>query len=100
MHTNNQLGPLQLDSIKENELCVPSGHDVRELVRQAASWPPGEARFVASVADVARVELNAPGSEIAGALLPRRLGRRPQGSTRVMPGTRSASGARGDRTPR
>jgi hypothetical protein len=24
MHTNNQLGPLQLDSIKENELCVPS----------------------------------------------------------------------------
>ena len=24
LHTNNQLGPLQLDSIKENELCVPS----------------------------------------------------------------------------
>ncbi len=24
MHVNNQLGPLRLDSIKENELCIPS----------------------------------------------------------------------------
>lgn len=24
MHVNNQLGPLRLDSVKENELCIPS----------------------------------------------------------------------------
>ena len=30
IHTNNQLGPLQLDALKEQELCVPSTTEVTD----------------------------------------------------------------------
>ena len=32
IHVNNQFGPLQLDAIKEKELCVPSEKDLDQAV--------------------------------------------------------------------